>query len=577
VRLLSWGISQGVRVKDQWYCGVDGQQYGPYTWDQLRAMAAEGRIVPETYVRREIDQQWLSAAQIPGLLARKKTKKPASASASHSDSGAFAGATAAPTTTVTSAATVTPGVAKPAGTMSATKKLKAAKPISPAPASPKVAAVPAVGAAAAVPAGQAVGAVPVGQPVSPAAPPVGVPMGFAINTAPTPRVSQGADDDELPRKKKGSPLILVGVLGGVVLAIAIVGVAAVAWNWSQPAADGEGELTSAEEASTNDTDPAPAEGNPGEVAEGNPSGETNPGAASGAVATEKAGEKGDESAGGKLPPKTVAAAQKVIASQGKWSDLLRHKEIKINNVSLSVLSVWLASDLAGTRVDPQVPAGDASAKSAAGESSAAQSSVAGKYVFVEVRIANAAPVPRKYNSWNAAGATAVILASDAGDILAPVSPSSTPGVKRQATVQVQPGQSVFDVLVFEAPAKPFESLKLALAKSAVVDTAKGHWAFAVPLEAMFRKRPDLASSPAAGEGAGGGPISANQAPQATDDPVLTPPATAAADKPVEAPAPEKPKINRPPTKEELNKQFEEFDKTPPADAGKEPAKAPPKP
>jgi hypothetical protein len=68
-------------VKDQWYCGVDGQQYGPYTWDQLRAMAAEGRIVPETYVRREIDQQWLSAAQIPGLLARKKSTKKSSVAA----------------------------------------------------------------------------------------------------------------------------------------------------------------------------------------------------------------------------------------------------------------------------------------------------------------------------------------------------------------------------------------------------------------------------------------------------------------------------------------------------------------
>jgi hypothetical protein len=96
---------------------------------------------------------------------------------------------------------------------------------------------------------------------------------------------------------------------------------------------------------------------------------------------------------------------------------------------------------------------------------------------------------------------------------------------------------------------------------------------------MFRKRPDLAGSPATGEAdLGGEPVSANQAPQATDDPVLTPPATAETDKPAatEPPASEKPKGNRPPTKEELNKQFEEFDKTPPADAGKEPAKSPAK-
>ena len=74
-----------------------------------------------------------------------------------------------------------------------------------------------------------------------------------------------------------------------------------------------------------------------------------------------------------------------------------------------------------------------------------------------------------------------MLASDAGDILTPVPTAATAGVNRLKNVQVQPGQSVFDVLVFEAPPQPFESLKLALAKSAVADAPKGtgrlrcHW------------------------------------------------------------------------------------------------------
>jgi hypothetical protein len=56
-------------VKDQWYCRVDGQQYGPYTWDQMRAMVAEGRVVAESYVRREVDQKWFAAGKIPGLVS----------------------------------------------------------------------------------------------------------------------------------------------------------------------------------------------------------------------------------------------------------------------------------------------------------------------------------------------------------------------------------------------------------------------------------------------------------------------------------------------------------------------------
>jgi hypothetical protein len=370
----------------------------------------------------------------------------------------------------------------------------------------------------------------------------------------------------------------VGLLGGVIVAVALVGIGAVAWNWSQPARDDE-KVASADVEFAEGDDSPQAEGNPA-IAENNQNNDAQPGDASAANATPSATQRGSEPGGGKLPAKTIAAAQKIIASQGKPIDLLRHKEIKINNVSMSVNSVWLASDLTGTRVEPKLKssAADPAPASTRPLTESAAGEATGKYVFVEVRIANAAPVPRKYSSWNVAEATAAVLAGESGEILSPVPVSATPGVNRLKTVQVQPGQSVFDVLVFEAPPQPFESLKLALSKTAVEKSAKGHWAFDVPLEALFRKRPALAGLPATDEGAlGGGPVSANQAPQATDDPVLTPPAAAAEDKPSEPPAPEKPKTNRPPTKEELNKQFVEFDKSPPADAGKEPAKAPAKP
>ena len=69
-------------MKNQWYCGVEGQQYGPFTWEQLRAMAAEGRIIAESFVRRDVDQQWFQAAQVPGLLPKAAGAKRNGAAAS---------------------------------------------------------------------------------------------------------------------------------------------------------------------------------------------------------------------------------------------------------------------------------------------------------------------------------------------------------------------------------------------------------------------------------------------------------------------------------------------------------------
>src|SRR6185503_3802607 len=33
-------------------------------------MAAEGRIIADSFVRRDVDQQWFQAAQVPGLLPK---------------------------------------------------------------------------------------------------------------------------------------------------------------------------------------------------------------------------------------------------------------------------------------------------------------------------------------------------------------------------------------------------------------------------------------------------------------------------------------------------------------------------
>ncbi|HEX5104668.1 MAG TPA: GYF domain-containing protein, partial [Pirellulaceae bacterium] len=110
-------------MKNHWYCGVEGQQYGPFTWEQLRAMAAEGRLIGESFVRREVDQQWFQASQIPGLLPKAHPAKKNGSSASSivkagakvSESGALAAVSADPSK---SSSTSRRAKARPAGTAS---------------------------------------------------------------------------------------------------------------------------------------------------------------------------------------------------------------------------------------------------------------------------------------------------------------------------------------------------------------------------------------------------------------------------------------------------------------------------
>src|SRR5262245_5540331 len=62
---------------------VGGEEYGPFTWDQMLQMAAEGRVTPELPVRKASESQWSTAAAIPGLLGGSKPAngKPAAATA----------------------------------------------------------------------------------------------------------------------------------------------------------------------------------------------------------------------------------------------------------------------------------------------------------------------------------------------------------------------------------------------------------------------------------------------------------------------------------------------------------------
>jgi hypothetical protein len=344
-------------------------------------------------------------------------------------------------------------------------------------------------------------------------------------------------------------LVLVGILGGGVLALAIVGIAVAAWSWSQRAEDaysvaGADSITDESVELSEDGDPAA---------------ESNPGAAASSPRTESAATKGKSPTSGKLSARSAAAARKIIDSQSKWGNIERYS-IKINDVHLKVTGVWLAADTSGTWVEPKLP-------EAGGDNP-------GKYIFVEVRLFNGGSVPRKFQSWNADGELAAVMADDEGDLLGQVPVSQTPGVTRLSSLRILPNQAVNDLLVFEAPRDLFETLRLALAYSALADTKSGHIGFEVPVDLLFRQRGDAAPA------ASGEPVFANQAPLSSGKGDLSgvladtsPPAAEPAKPAVE----EKPKIKRPPTKEELNRQFEEFGKSPQQDKGNEPAKPPASP
>jgi hypothetical protein len=55
-------------MSDQWHLLQEGQQYGPYSGDQLVEFAKEGRIVRESMVWAEGMADWVAASQVEGLF-----------------------------------------------------------------------------------------------------------------------------------------------------------------------------------------------------------------------------------------------------------------------------------------------------------------------------------------------------------------------------------------------------------------------------------------------------------------------------------------------------------------------------
>ena len=52
----------------QWYCYIQGQQYGPVDEPTVRQWVREGRILPDNMVWNEQLPDWTPAADVPGLM-----------------------------------------------------------------------------------------------------------------------------------------------------------------------------------------------------------------------------------------------------------------------------------------------------------------------------------------------------------------------------------------------------------------------------------------------------------------------------------------------------------------------------
>ena len=273
-------------MKAEWLANVDGQEYGPYTWQQMLQMAAEGRVPSDLPVRRASDKRWFKASQVPGLVTP-----------------------AAP-----------PAAVSPAAASSAKKgdsHLKRAKPL----------------AAAA-----SVAAPPLGPPAPPSRTAAVAPAAAAspggpfpiIVAEPRPKSAQAADPADQPHvpPRGRNRLLLAGiVVGGT--AVVLLMAATIVWLvWLRGDGARQPEPVAA----------AASEANPNQDEDTDTAGESKQVTAAAAAKDEQSGDG---------PTKGELAAQaKLVQSVSKWQSLAGFKSASVSSASLEVTRVW-RTDAAG--------------------------------------------------------------------------------------------------------------------------------------------------------------------------------------------------------------------------------------
>ena len=51
-----------------WHLSRGGENFGPYTWDEMRSFAADGRIQPEDLLWNSNMSEWTKARDVTGLM-----------------------------------------------------------------------------------------------------------------------------------------------------------------------------------------------------------------------------------------------------------------------------------------------------------------------------------------------------------------------------------------------------------------------------------------------------------------------------------------------------------------------------
>ena len=507
---------------------VGGEEYGPFTWDQMLQMAAEGRVTPELPIRKASDAQWSTAADIPGLLGSAKSAAPAPKPAAKS-------------------------AASSASTPAGKSAVKKAKPLARPPSGRPV--PPVVTTPQNIPAG-----IPVGAPVgtTAAAPPVAASsalgaFNFDLGAAPSgkPRsvkksaLDDDEEDDVVTKKTSRTPLIL-GVLGGVTVLVAVIVGLTIYITMFRGGKEEQLVATNASD-ETKAAKVKRGESNPGEVT---PEGEAETGAKKPASA------KGDANTNMlDAQPKLEAdrkLAQTAISSvpKDRWVNVATSSRFGIGNANVEISRVWLSNQ-------------NAEQSSNAPEGSQ-------KYLAVELVISNKAGATLKYKGWNNPGKTPVFLIDEKDQRYKLLPVASTPGIPRLTKADIKGGARVSEVLVFEAPSESFEELKLLLPQSVFYPNTKNpYFGIAITSDVIADGGgPPVAAPPASfASGDASDPLLSGRRvatePALPESPAEPPKPEAKAAASADPPPPKKPSLI-----DEINKSVDEDDKGKKMDEGK---------
>ncbi|MGI8980823.1 MAG: DUF4339 domain-containing protein [Pirellulaceae bacterium] len=526
---------------------VGGEEYGPFTWDQMLQMAAEGRVTPDLPVRQASDAEWSTAAAIPGLLGGAKPAPPRPAARPSTKAAAASGKSA----------------------------VKKARPLGPPPISrpaPPI-VVPPQNIPTGIPVGSPVGVALGSAPATFVAPPpvAASPSGaftFDLGTSPSGKQRSAkksvldADDEVVTRKKNNTPLI-VGVGGGVAALIAVIAGLTIYITMGMGGNDVKAASTNT---STGKKTPKVEQG------------ESNPG---GAIMPEGEGETD-----ARKPAAGVQKAEKdsspnkaaqLTALKGirKWSNAATLVSLKVGNAKICVNRIWMSTDAGGKSIPAAVdePKGD-STDGSAEATPAATSAENGqqKSVFVEVTVTNIAGATLRYKGWNIAKNKVPFIADDEDRILKLIPISETPGVARLTKADIPGSSSISDILVFEAPAESFEKLRLMLPQNVFYDNTTNPYSGIEITPDVLKNEggPPVAPPPPigiAGDEAIDPLVSGRKVPLDPSTPESPAETTKPQPKPVvkseEPPPPKKPSLI-----DEINKDFEEREKTKKMDEGK---------